>query len=89
MSLLHKKSNIKVSCEPKNLDAIIKSYNQLYTCYCAKLANTAAKAFADRAILLDEKKLLFEQNNTKMTWITTRFVVGTAKNMTYYDILEA
>ena len=32
-----------------------------------KLANAAEKAFADRAILLDENKLLFEQNNEKNT----------------------
>jgi hypothetical protein len=32
-----------------------------------KLANAAEKAFADRAILLDENLLLFEQNNERNT----------------------
>jgi hypothetical protein len=30
-----------------------------------KMANAAENAFADRAILLDENLLLFEQNNNK------------------------
>jgi hypothetical protein len=41
------------------------------------LANAAEKAFADRAILLDENLLLFEQNN------------GKAKVLSYEDIVEA
>ena len=54
-----------------------------------KLANGAEKTFADRAILLDENKLLFEQNNEKMTRSSTRSTVtGTAKIMTYEDIME-
>jgi DDE superfamily endonuclease len=35
--------------------------------YYQKLANAAEHAFADRAILLDENALLFEQNNEKAT----------------------
>lgn len=55
-----------------------------------KLANAAEKAFADRVILLDENKLLFEQNNEKITRLSTRSTVtGTAKIMTYEDIIEA
>ena len=54
-----------------------------------KLANAAEKAFADRAILLDENKLLFEQNNEKVTRSNARSVVGTAKVMTYDESLEA
>ena len=55
-----------------------------------KLANTTEKAFADRAILLDENKLLFEQNNEKITRSSIRStVIGTAKVMTYDDIIEA
>jgi hypothetical protein len=55
-----------------------------------KLANAAEKAFVDRAILLDENKLLFEQNNEKMTRSSVRSTVtGTAKIMTYEDIMEA
>jgi hypothetical protein len=54
------------------------------------LANAAKSAFADRAILLDENLLLFEQNNEKTTrrstWAT---VVGSARVMSYEDIVEA
>jgi hypothetical protein len=58
-----------------------------------KLANAAEKAFADRAILL-ENRLLFEQTNEKTNEKTTRLsirstVTGTAKVMTYDDIIEA
>jgi hypothetical protein len=55
-----------------------------------KLANAAEKAFADRAILLDENKLLFEQNNEKITRLSIRSTItGTAKVMTYDDIIKA
>jgi hypothetical protein len=50
----------------------------------------AENAFADRAILLDENFLLFEQNNEKATCksiIAT--VVGSARVMSYEDIVEA
>jgi hypothetical protein len=43
-----------------------------------------------RAILLDENKLLFEQNNEKTTRSSIRLTVtGTAKVMSYDDIIEA
>jgi DDE superfamily endonuclease len=55
-----------------------------------KLANAAEKAFADRALLLDENRLLFEQNNEKTTRISIRSTVtGNAKVMCYDDIIEA
>jgi hypothetical protein len=55
-----------------------------------KLANAAEKAFADRAILLDENRLLFEQNNEKTTRLSIRSTItGHAKVMTYDDIVEA
>lgn len=55
-----------------------------------KLANAAEKAFADRALLLDENRLLFEQNNEKVTRLSVRgTVVGTAKVMSYDDIVQA
>jgi hypothetical protein len=55
-----------------------------------KFANAAEKAFADRAILLDENNLLFEQNNEKTTRLSVRLTVtGNAKVMTYDDIVEA
>jgi hypothetical protein len=55
-----------------------------------KVVNAAENAFADRAILLDENLLLFEQNNEKSTRSSTKStVVGTARVMSYEDILEA
>jgi hypothetical protein len=55
-----------------------------------KLANATEKAFIDRAILLDEKKLLFEQNNEKTTRLSVRSTVtGNARIMTYDDIIKA
>ena len=51
-----------------------------------KLANAAEHAFADRAILLDENSLLFEQNNEKATRKSIRAtVVGSARVMSYED----
>lgn len=58
--------------------------------YVQKLANAAENAFADRAILLDENLLLFEQNNEKTTRKSTKAtVVGSARVMSYEDIVEA
>jgi len=54
------------------------------------MANAAEKAFADRAILLDENKLLFEQNNEKTTRLLIRLtVIGTAKVMSYDNVIKA
>jgi hypothetical protein len=54
-----------------------------------KLANAAEKAFAERA-LLDENRLLFKQNNEKESRKSTRStIVGKAKVMSYKDIFEA
>jgi hypothetical protein len=55
-----------------------------------KLANAAEKAFADRAILLNENLLLFEQNNERNTRKSIKATtVGKAKVMSYEDIVEA
>ncbi|KAH8743927.1 hypothetical protein BGZ57DRAFT_707836, partial [Hyaloscypha finlandica] len=55
-----------------------------------KLANIAENAFTDRAILLDENLLLFEQNNEKATRKSIRAtVVGSTRVMSYEDIIEA
>jgi hypothetical protein len=55
-----------------------------------KLANAAQKAFAERALLLDENRLLFEQNNESNRRQSTKStVVGKAKVMSYEDIVEA
>ena len=58
--------------------------------YIQKLANAAENAFADQAILLDENLLLFEQNNEKATYKSIKAtVVGSARVMSYEDIVEA
>jgi hypothetical protein len=55
-----------------------------------KIADAAENAFAKRAILLDKNLLLFEQNNEKATCTLIKAtVVGTAKVMSYEDIVEA
>ena len=55
-----------------------------------KLANAVEKAFADRAILLDENLLLFEQNNERNTRKSIKATaVGKAKVLSYEDIVEA
>jgi hypothetical protein len=55
-----------------------------------KLANATEKAFADRSILLDENRLLFEQNNEKTTRQSVKSTMpGNARIMTYDDIVEA
>ena len=54
-----------------------------------KLAHAAEKAFADRALLLDENRLPFEQNNEKTTRISARSVVtGNAKVISYEEVVE-
>lgn len=58
--------------------------------YVQKLANATENAFADQAILLDENLLLFEQNNEKATRKSIKAtVVGSARVMSYEDIVEA
>ena len=58
--------------------------------YVQKLANAAERAFADRALLLDENSNLFKQNNEKECRKSARStVVGKAKVMSYEDIKAA
>ena len=55
-----------------------------------KLANAAQKSFAECALLLDENRLLFQQNNeSNHRQSTTSTVVGKAKVMSYEDVVEA
>jgi hypothetical protein len=55
-----------------------------------KLANAAEKRFAECAILLDENKLLFEQNSeSKVRKSTRSTVVGKAKVMSWEDLEKA
>ena len=53
-----------------------------------KLANAAEKAIADRVLLVEENRILFDQNNEKKTRSSTKStVVGTARVMSYEDIV--
>jgi len=55
-----------------------------------KLNNAAEKVFAECSLLRDENKVLFTQNNEKVSRKSVRsIVVGTAKVMSYEDIIEA
>lgn len=55
-----------------------------------KLANAAQASFTERALLLDENQLLFQQNNeSKRRKSTKSTLVGKAKVMSYGDIVEA
>ena len=55
-----------------------------------KIANAAENAFADRALLLDDNQLLFEQNCERNKRKSTKStIVGTARVMGYDDLLEA
>ena len=65
------------------LDDTSKRYQQ-------KLANAAQNSFAECALLLDENRLLFEQNNESESRKSVRStVVGKAKVMSYEDIIQA
>ena len=59
--------------------------------YCLqRLAYAAEKAFAERALLLDENRLLFQQTNERECRQSTRSkAVGKAKVISYKDIIEA
>jgi hypothetical protein len=55
-----------------------------------KLANAAHVSLAKRALLHDENRLLFKQNDeAKRRWSTKSTIVGNAKVMSYEDIEEA
>ncbi|KAH7065083.1 hypothetical protein B0J12DRAFT_693463 [Macrophomina phaseolina] len=55
-----------------------------------KLANAAQKSFAECSLLLDENRVLFEQNNESNCRKSARSTkVGEAKVMSYAEIVEA
>jgi hypothetical protein len=55
-----------------------------------KITDAVENTFTERAILLDKNMLLFEQNNEKTTRISIKAtVIGTAKVLSYEDIIEA
>jgi hypothetical protein len=66
-----------------------RELDHTYKTQIQKLANAAEKAFADRAILLDENLLLFEQNNERNTRKPIKATaVGKATVLSYEDIAE-
>ncbi|KAF2721187.1 hypothetical protein K431DRAFT_320483 [Polychaeton citri CBS 116435] len=81
----------KAGLFPFSPDRVLKDMEQLASkLYLQKMANAVEKLFADRALLFDENKLLFEQNNKKSIRDSTRgTVVGRAKVMSYNDLVEA
>jgi hypothetical protein len=55
-----------------------------------KLGNTAENAVAERALLFNDNRLLFAQNNEKAYRQSTRLtVIGNARVMSHNDIVEA
>jgi hypothetical protein len=65
------------------MDSVSK--HRLKTLSCA-----AEKVFAERALLLEENRILFEQNNENTCRQSSGLtVVGHAKVMSYDDIVEA
>jgi hypothetical protein len=73
----------KLEQESQHLDAAGKHRLQ-------KLANAGEKAIADRALLVEEDRILFDQNNEKISRSSTKCtVVETARIMSYDDIMEA
>jgi hypothetical protein len=54
------------------------------------MANATENLYAECALLFDQNRLLFEQNNEKVTRKSIKpTVVGCAKIMCYDDIVEA
>jgi hypothetical protein len=73
----------EVEQDIQNLDSVCK--HRLQT-----LSRAAEKVFPERALLLEENRILFEQNNEKCCRQSTgQTVVGHAKVMSYEDIVEA
>lgn len=72
------------------LERQMLSLSDLEKARLQKLANAAEHSFANCALLLDENKLLFEQNNEKKTRSSQKAtIVGRAKVMSYEDIVAA
>jgi hypothetical protein len=77
------RKNVEMSLRSQEVDTYTKLSIQ-------KIADAAENAFTERAILLDENLLLFEQNNEKTVRTSVKAtVVGTAKVMSYEDIVKA
>lgn len=73
----------KLDQESQHLDAVGKYRLQ-------KLANAGEKAITDRVLLVEENMILFDQNNKKLSRSSTKStVIGTARIISYDDIVEA
>jgi hypothetical protein len=73
----------EVEQDTQNLDGVCK--RRLQTLSCA-----TERVFAERALLLEENRILFEQNNEKTCRQSSGLtVLGHAKVMSYEDIVEA
>ncbi|KAJ5471897.1 hypothetical protein N7539_008466 [Penicillium diatomitis] len=73
----------EVERDTQDLDNVCKQ--RLHT-----LSHAAEKVFAERALLLEENRIVFEQNNGKSCRQSTgQTVVGHANVMSYEDIVEA
>ncbi|PIA99514.1 hypothetical protein CB0940_02607 [Cercospora beticola] len=74
----------------RQLESKLDRQDEQSRAYLRKITNAAEKVYADRALLFDENRLLFEQNNEKsMRGSTRATIVGRAKVMSYDDIVEA
>ena len=54
-----------------------------------KLANAAEKAFAERALVLGENRLIEQNNESKSRVSVKSTVIGKGKVLSYGDIVEA
>ncbi|KAJ5569171.1 hypothetical protein N7450_011657 [Penicillium hetheringtonii] len=73
----------EVEKDIRNLDSVCKHRLQI-------LSRAAERVFAERTLLLEENRILFEQNNEKISRQSSgQTVVGHAKVMSYEDIVEA
>jgi hypothetical protein len=73
----------EVEKDTQNLDSVYK--HRLQT-----LSRAAERVFAERALLLEESRILFKQNNEKICQKPSgTTVIGHAKVMSYEDIVEA
>ncbi|KAK0301613.1 hypothetical protein LTR82_018212 [Friedmanniomyces endolithicus] len=72
------------------LEQIIDSLDHSSKPHLQKIMHAAEQSFASCALLLDENKLLTEQNSEKKVRKATKSVVlGEAKIMSYEDIVRA
>jgi hypothetical protein len=67
----------------------INKLDNLFRFRFQKLNSAAEKAFAECSLLLDENRLLFTQNNEKVSRKSVKsIIIGTTKIMNYENIVE-